>query len=476
MMIRIPSQPLHRISLKTDKVAAAKERARHEFISIQTRIQSGKPLREMTFEHVAKKLVAELKQEKSDRLEFGKYDAAGKKLRHEQTLTKKINYIENYMIPFFKDKEINQITDSDVSNLKLHYATYWTKGDGVNIKTFNVIKNGKEAVVRRRPLGVASRNTINNFVMCLNEVFSYAKIEFNTTTKAKKTFYVDAEPDARSSFTMEQYKHLVATQEGRIESERRNYHKDRLRGVIWLLEFAVWSGLRPAELKNLKWGQIEKVPTPSGGQTLQFKNVTSKDLKPRNVVCLGQIMRAYHELTEHMNRVPDPAEYVFHGDGDYFKTRKLEDGFQVLAQKAGLWLDERGKYRTLGSLRHTYAQQMIHYMEPFNLYKLAHNMGTSEKQIRNHYAADINMREDIVALSGKVDPELATVQVFNELMDIAGELASEQQKVSVMDFIKMKENSTDDQIVEDVKKSYGDSYTYREILDFLSMYRTNKSA
>ena len=473
---RLPGEPLHRISLKTDKVSVAKNKAQHEFVQIQARLQSGKPLREITFQDVGIKLVNKLNKELEERRKYGRHNVSGEKLRHEQTLIKKIAYVEKYMIPFFKDKKITSITDNDISELKRFYATYWTDGPGKNIVEYSVIKNGKPLKIKRRELGTASRNTLNNFVMCLNELLKLAKAEYNTETKIRKTSYVDADINARTSFTQEQCERLIATQEERITAEKRQYHKLRLRRVIWLIEFARWSGLRPAELKNLKWGQIEIIDIPNG-KTLQIKNVSSKDKKPRTVFCLAKIMKAYDEFYKHINRVPHPDEYVFCSDRSKFKPCKLVDGFQVLAQKADLWLDEKGKYRTLGSLRHSYAQYMIHNMDPFNLFKLATNMGTSEKQIRNHYAADINMREDIAALSGTPDIGLVGT-IFERAKQNYVPAEQDEYTSDAMEFIRIMDDEygewrefDDKRLISEIKNIFDDDFNSVEREQLLKIVR-----
>jgi len=399
---RIP----HRVTCGTDDEAIARRKAQAEFIKLCSRLDSGKPRKEVTFRLVANKLLAELEEELEARKKYGQRAPNGEKLRHPQTLTKKINQITTYLIPYFKDKEIRDITDEDIRNVKTYFATYWTEGPGKEITSYTVMKKGQMREIKRRPLGVANRNTVNQYVMTINEVMKYSKVHFQTPHRLTKTAYADRDSRFRSSITMEQYKHLTEVQEERIAAEKRDNQKWRLRRILWAFEWVLHSGLRVAELTSLKYGDIKIIPI-GGGNTLQLNNVTSK-LKPvRSVVCRHEIMATYNLMVSR-RKTDDPAEYVFANEFDPLKPCSLIDGCQTLLQKADLWKEGDG-YRTLGSMRHAYCQTMIHTMNPFNLFKLATNMGTSERQIRLHYAADISLREDTEALSGTVDAGLANV-------------------------------------------------------------------
>lgn len=405
---RIPGERVpHRITMGTADEAEARRKAQSEFIRLQARLSSGKPRREVTFRFVAKKLVAELEAELEARKKYGERSPNGDRLRHPHTITKKINQICSYLVPFFGDKEIRDISDADVRNAKTFFATYWTDGPGKDIKSYFVMKKGVMREINRRPLGVSNRNTVNTYVMTLNEILKYAKTHFQTPHRLTKTAYADRDDSFRLSITPEQYAHLFSVQEDRIRKEKRDNQKWRMRRILLAFEWVLHSGLRVAELNALKYGDIKVIPI-SGGTTLQLHNVTSK-LKPiRTVVCRHEIMNSYEMLKER-RKTDDPNEFVFANEFDPLKPCSLIDGCQVLLKKSGLWEDGKGGYRTLGSMRHAYCQTMIHNMMPFNLFKLASNMGTSEKQIRRHYAADINLREDAEALSGTVDVGLVNV-------------------------------------------------------------------
>ncbi|CUW39873.1 protein of unknown function (Integrase-like, catalytic core 244-428) [Magnetospirillum sp. XM-1] len=396
-----------RLTTGTADEAEARRKAQAEFIKLQTRISSGKPRKDVTFRIVANKLAEELEAELKARKKYGERAPNGDRLRHPQTLGKKINHIRSYLIPLFADKAIKDISDDDIRKAKTHFATYWTEGPGKNISKLSFVKNGRIQETTRRKLGVSNRNTINQYAMTINEVLRFSKTHFGTEHRLTKTVYTDRLDSPRSSITAEQFKAICDLQQKRINAEKREYHKWRLRRVICAFEFVLYSGLRVAEIHSLKWGDLAVIPVQLG-KTLHISNVRSK-LKPvRSVVCRSEIMHTYNEMNEH-RKTDDPLEYVFSNEFNPLKPCHINDGVQVLLQKAGLWSDGRGGYRTLGSMRHSYCQWMIHNMNPFNLYKLAANMGTSEIQIRKHYASDINLRENLEALAGTIDVGLADV-------------------------------------------------------------------
>ena len=454
-----------RLTTGTADDAEARRKAQAEFIKLQTRISSGKPRKDVTFRIVAEKLAEELEDELKARKKYGERAPNGDRLRHPQTLGKKINHIRSYLIPFFADKEIKDISDDDIRRAKTHFATYWTEGPGKNISKLSFVKNGRVQETTRRKLGVSNRNTINQYAMTINEVLRFSKTHFRTEHRLTKTVYTDRLDSPRSSITADQFKSICDLQQKRINSEKRGYHKWRLRRVICAFEFVLYSGLRVAEVHSLKWGDIAVIPVQSG-KTLHISNVRSK-LKPvRSVVCRSEIMNTYGEMLTH-RKTEDPLEYVFSNEFNPLKPCHINDGVQVLLQKADLWSDGKGGYRTLGSMRHSYCQWMIHNMTPFNLYRLAANMGTSEVQIRKHYASDINLRENLEALAGTIDIGLADVfkdakagakrEIKNPFLSDARELIRIWEEIGV-NWIGMD----DAWIGSEIRNSHGE-YTYNSV-------------
>lgn len=431
-LFRIPGERVPiRLSMGTNVITKAKQKAHHEFINLQAQLRSGKPRRQVKFRAVAELVRKRLEDELTKRREFGEFEPGGARLRHPETLGKKIKQI-SYLIGHFGDQAIDQITDADIKAFKLYIATYWTKGPGASITEFEVIKNGKPLTVTRRKLGTASRNTVNQYMMTLNEVLKTAKREYKAEPTLAETTYAHRDLNPRLSFTLEQYEALVELQEARIAEEKREHHKKRLRRVIWMMEFMLHSGIRAAELRNLKWGQIDLIKV-DGGKTLQFKGVKSKNRPVRSVMCKANIIRTYDAIVGGLDGKPDPAAYVFSSEFDPRKAGKLMDGFQRLVQKAGLWEDGKGGYRTLGSIRHTYAQERIHNMRPYNLFLLASNMGTSEKQIRDFYASDIQARESAQALVGEIPDEMrGLVNVFTEAKTVKAANPEERMRRGLM--------------------------------------------
>ena len=158
-LFRIPGErvPVRR-SMGTCVIAKAKQKAYHEFVNLQAQLRSGKPRRQVKFRTIAELVRKRLEDELSKRREFGEFEPGGARLRHPETLGKKIKQIA-YLIEHFGDQPISDITDDDIKAFKVFIATYWTKGPGVNITEFKVIKRGKPLTVTRRELGIASRVT-----------------------------------------------------------------------------------------------------------------------------------------------------------------------------------------------------------------------------------------------------------------------------------------------------------------------------
>ena len=167
----------------------------------------------------------------------------------------------------------------------------------------------------------------------------------------------------------------------RVNSAHK-YNRQLLKFYItWLAE----TGMRTGEVLQLKHKDISVKTSDSGKQYLEI-------VVPKNTKTGTRIVRSHYFLNIHYQQLckltghTDAEDWVFcHANG------KKNEGFYKTLPKmldeAGLLYDEHGARRTAYSLRHYYAEERFRDMG-YNLATsdmLAENMGTSRKQIDDHY-------------------------------------------------------------------------------------------
>ena len=95
------------------------------------------------------------------------------------------------------------------------------------------------------------------------------------------------------------------------------------------------------------------------------------------------IRRLWEYRSKELGREPDMGEFLFCKDNGS-RVGRYTNGFNALLGSCDLRVQHSsGKYRTLYSLRHTYATMRINEVP---VYQLAVNMGTSVDMIERYYS------------------------------------------------------------------------------------------
>jgi len=278
-----------------------------------------------------------------------------------------ITCIERYFLPYFQDRQIEQLCAKDVAEFE-----FW-----------------RNRQMQRVPMA----STLNNFASAWNRLIQTGVEQGAISSEAKiprlSTRGVKSTP--RPAFNREEVEQLLAympewTTWGRLAIEREV--RPLVRDYV---EILLWSGIRHGtEAMGLCWKDIEW-HQDKGTRYLRFW-VSGKTG--------GRWLIARHRAVEALQRLhvrqKDISGMAFE---DLLKSRcakpvfRFTDGYQPpsfigtfrrLMRDSGLLKGEGGQNRTLYSLRHTYATFAL--LDGMDIHTLAKQLGNSEAMIERHYS------------------------------------------------------------------------------------------
>ena len=144
--------------------------------------------------------------------------------------------------------------------------------------------------------------------------------------------------------------------------------------------------MRVGEARGLRWVDLESVALPNEEERLLLKvdGKTGKRDTIANPNTEEYFKRLFDFRCDELGISKDKfnlKEHIFcHPNGKPIQSYKV--GYKTLLDKCGLRENNNGDYRTIYSLRHTYATMRINQVP---IYQLAVNMGTSVEMIEDYY-------------------------------------------------------------------------------------------
>ena len=274
-----------------------------------------------------------------------------------------IRRVELLADPFFKTKSIDEITESDLSEM---------------MSELDTIKY--------------STSTIRHYRMSVSKVFNFAKTKGYIET-IPPIAAPSLKKNPRPDFTEEDWKKLTTYMREWVISNTKGErgkggldHK-RFRERFYLQQYILImanTGIRIGEMRGVRWIDLSSVEETGGDERLLFA-VDGKTGK-RSVVANAGVERYIKRLWEFRSKEIDGSvnkrEFIFcHPNGK--SVGSYTKGFQNLLHECDLRVATDGMNRTLYSLRHTYATMRINEV---SVYQLAVNMGTSVEMIENYYS------------------------------------------------------------------------------------------
>jgi integrase len=189
---------------------------------------------------------------------------------------------------------------------------------------------------------------------------------------------------------------LVGCMNDFVNSEFSWVVRDRTMLVNYVLILAN-TGIRVGEARGLKWSDLKELPAPNGSNqppilVLYVKGKTGA----REVVAATPEVKQYFKTIFELRRVElekqgkdfSLTDYVF-CNRDGTSVGSFKKSFGALLKLAGVETDRNGNKRTIYSLRHTYATNLLE--GGVHQFILAKNMGTSTAMLERHYGHTSNV-------------------------------------------------------------------------------------
>jgi integrase len=273
---------------------------------------------------------------------------------HERRLRK-------YLIPFFGDKPLSQVTSGLVQDYRIH-----------RLETSKA-ERGKPP----------ARNTMHQEMVVLRQVLKLAirHNHLSSLPDLSQPYRTNSKISHRAWFSPEEYKQLYKATRDRVQNPRKKKYQTDYEELHDYVLFMVNTGLRPDETKRLEFRDVKVVDDRDSGQRILEIDVRGK----RGVGFCKSMPGAVLPLQRTVKRRnPQPTDLVFH--------RTHHELFNTILGELGLKLDREGQRRTFYSLRHTYI--CLRLMEGADVYQIAKNCRTSVKMIEEYYASHIKNMVD----------------------------------------------------------------------------------
>lgn len=352
--LKLPNGKWHRISTKRSNIDEAKRIAGKKYDWARFREQEGLSAVSRRFRDVAKLTISDLQAK----------TAAG----HGKAAYKDyIQAINNYLIPYFGNTQIEKITQQDIAAFEA-----WR------------IKQ-----LKRNP----AASTVLNHNAALNKVFDTALAQGWVKKNAIPDLKVSGiKSKRRPDFTLEEMKKINSGFRPWIEratSAKNRMYRELMRDYVRIL---VNTGIRTGkEAMKLKWSQI-RLHKKKNKEWLAIS--VSGKTGERELIATPDCFKIFPRI---QSRFPDLASQSFEeliaSRNDNYVFR-LANGkmpvnfchlFEDYLTELGLLTDKHGNKRTLYSLRHTYATFQIVYGK-VDIHLLAKQMGTSIQMLEQHYS------------------------------------------------------------------------------------------
>ncbi|WP_312162697.1 site-specific integrase [Phenylobacterium sp.] len=317
------------------------------------------------------------------------YEAMTLGERNASYVASKGRVLRLYLLPFFGDLPISQVTAGRIQEYRLHRVTPPTE-----VKPAHYQVKGRELIGKPRKWMRPSRQTLHNEIVCLRQVLKAANRKgwISALPDMSSPYRASGKISHRAWFSPGEYKRLFeATRE-----RARNPKKERWRGECEQFHdyvlFMVNTGLRPDEAQRLEFRDVSVVVDADTGERILEIEVRGKRGVGYCKSMPGAVL-PFQRVKKRKNG--RPTELVF---GPV--QREL---LNAVLGELDLKKDRDGNARTAYSLRHTYI--CLRLMEGADIYQVAKNCRTSVEMIEKYYASHIKNTLDAAAINVRRKPK-----------------------------------------------------------------------
>tara|TARA_R110002074_G_scaffold236098_1_gene407903 strand:- start:15207 stop:16619 length:1413 start_codon:yes stop_codon:yes gene_type:complete len=394
--LKIPGQKTIRRSLKTVVREDAERKAENIWFDLNQRSERGLSLSTKRFELVANAFIKDLQTKVEQDSKLPAIDQKFKPalLRNKSLIVKK------YLIPYFDSKDLQDITDQNITNYENWRRNYWLTGAGSELPHINYIRDGRKVSRPKvaREQKEPNWDTINKELTTLRQIFEFARKsniiegrEVPTIKNIRKpTYYKGKKPGLNEN----EVKHLLKTLVQKYKDQSNPKHKRSHKLLLYYVSWMCLTGMRVSEAKNLKISDCRK-----------FKKGTNEYLKvfvrgkgnSRELVALSEATTVlgniidFHKNNAQLNNWKyDKSLHLF--SNQYGKpVGSFESSLNRAFSDAGLLYDVYEKKRSGGAFRKYYITNAL-IVGNINYFELAKQCGNSVSVIEEYYA-DIDVTQ-----------------------------------------------------------------------------------
>ncbi len=270
-----------------------------------------------------------------------------------------------YLFPYFGDYNVEDITENIIDDY-----WHWRR---------NYYKDNPDKLTGNNA-EIPSAQSLKMEKTAIQEVLQYAHRRGYIRAVPAITFKPRAKTENRDTFNKDEYTTLLNGLSVWHTRARKRSDVYQRKMVYNLVLFLANTGIRPNEFYKIKWKNIS-VHTQGEIKILFVDVPCNTKTGQRTVVSLPEAYTCYNNIKS-FSKYKKADDYFFTNyDGSSMKN--VSKTYITLLKELNLYVSSEGKKRPVYSLRHYYATQRL--LDGVNVYDLSRNMGTSVKQIENHY-------------------------------------------------------------------------------------------
>lgn len=386
---KIPGEKPIRRSLKTSDKLEAESLAETQYFELVQKSKRGISLKSKQFIPVANAYLRDFEDKVSRELPLLRHQRRYKpeKLKNNKLIA------EKYLIPFFSEKSLQEITDFDVESYKEWRRNYWITGEGSKVTQVTYIRNGhkitrpKRAQEQKEP----KYSTINKDLIVLREIFEYARlnrmIQGQEIPVIKNLKRPKNMRNRKSGLSADQVRHLLETVANRYYQEKNSRRKRHLKLVIHYIAFMCLTGLRVTEAKSLRICDCESF---SQGDNDYLKIFVRGKGQSRELIGLNESattlekIKTYHLENSKVHGWEYSDDMLVFVDQYGKSVNSFSRSIDRALEDAGLLYDKHGIKRTAGAFRKYYITTAL--LSRVDYFQLAKQCGTSVSVIEQYYS------------------------------------------------------------------------------------------
>jgi integrase len=310
---------------------------------------------------------------------LGEYQVITLGQRNEEYVEQKARHLRLYLLPFFGDKAVTEVTAGLVSEYRVmrlsappEQETGWRS------------KIGRKRRTLKRP----ARSTLHQEIVTLRQVLKTANRKgwIAAVPDMSAPYKSSGKISHRAWFAPDEYRRFYEATRERARNplnERWRWECEQFHD--WVL-FMANTGLRPDEASNLQYRDVTVILDAATNERILEIVVRGKRGVGYCKSMTGAVL-PFQRLRKRNN--PKPEDLIF---GPV--QREL---LNAVLGELDLKKDREGNARTAYSLRHTYISMRL--MEGADIYQIAKNCRTSVEMIEKFYASHIANTLDAAAIN-----------------------------------------------------------------------------